>query len=261
MDQNVRLITSLSNPNVKRWAKLKTKKGRMESNQLLIEGDHLIEEAIKAKLSIQEVLLCEGHSQELNLSEVPHFELSDSVFYRITDTNSPQGIAAVISFPSYDWDQLLTKRMGSEIVVLLDSIQDPGNLGTIIRTSEATGVSGIILGSGCVDPFNSKVVRSAMGSLFRVPFIQCDLREAISKLKRNSFWTMGTSLRATQNHFDYQFPEKVGIVFGNEGKGVCEHILNEVNDCVKIPLLGETESLNVSISCGVVLYEWLRKLM
>lgn len=265
MMKKIQSIHSPANPRVKAWMKLKNKKGRQEQQQLLIEGEHLLQEAIKAGLHIVEVIIDERKlllQEDYASIEAPWFELSTSLFHKVVDTESPQGVAAVVAMPQYTWEQMLPKASDQATTyLLLDAIQDPGNLGTIFRTAEAANVTGIVLGRGCVDPFNAKVVRSAMGSLFRVLFVERDLGEMIPRLQQDRVRMVGTSLQSKQHHFDYSFPPHVAILLGNEGQGVDEMWLEKADETVKIPLFGEVESLNVSISCGILLYERVRQAM
>jgi TrmH family RNA methyltransferase len=175
------------------------------------------------------------------------------------ETENPQGIAAVVEMPLWSEDELLARASTTATYLLLDAIQDPGNLGTILRTAEAAGVTGIWLGKGTVDLFNSKVVRAAMGSVFRLPTVQVDLMEQIPKLIQHGVTIIGTSPRAGNYHFQYSYPAKSAILLGNEGRGVNPAFSPLVDTEVQIPMLGRTESLNVSITSAILLYERVRQ--
>ncbi|MBA4543745.1 RNA methyltransferase [Thermoactinomyces daqus] len=261
----IRLITSQANEQVKQWQKLKTKKGRLQQGALLIEGEHLMEEALKAGIPFFAVLLEQGKT---GITEpllhrfperVPVYELAPPLFRRLVETETPQGIAAVIRLPEWSPDELLARQKQEATYLLLDAIQDPGNLGTIIRTAKAAGVDGILLGKGTVDPFNSKAVRAAMGSIFRIPLVQADLAEAIGMLGEQGVTVVGTTPHAGVYHFDYPYSKRVAILLGNEGRGVHPDLLARADVQVKIPMPGQTESLNVSSVGAILLFERVRQ--
>lgn len=259
-------VTSPQNENVKKWKKLKTKKGRYESQTLLIEGEHLIMEALSAQLPFHAVIFDTGKREaafrvlESHPIQAPVYELASSLFASVAETDSPQGVAAVVGIPDWSAEELLSREKSRATYILLDAVQDPGNLGTIVRTAEAAGVTGIWLGKGTVDPFNPKVVRSGMGSLFRMPMVQMNLAEAISLLKKNGVTIVGTSPHGGVYHFEYPFPSNCAILLGNEGRGVDPALMSLVDGKVQIPMPGKTESLNVSVTCAVLIYERVRQL-
>jgi TrmH family RNA methyltransferase len=165
----------------------------------------------------------------------------------------------VVEQPKWPEERLLAEKREEETHLLLDAVQDPGNLGTLIRTAEAVGATAVWLGKGTVDPFNAKTVRAAMGSAFRLPLISADLTEAISRLKERGVTIVGTSPHAGQAHFEYRYPKKTAFLLGNEGKGV-DPALQALSDVeVKLPMPGGTESLNVSVTGAVLVYERLRQ--
>src|SRR5699024_7511376 len=133
-------------------------------------------------------------------------------------------------------------------------IQDPGNLGTIIRTADAAGFSNIILGRGTVDLYNDKVIRATQGSLFHIPIVQKDLTESIPRLKESGFSVLATTLQRAKNYRDIEPSEKTAIILGNEGSGVDETLINMADELVKIPIYGKAESLNVGIAAGILMY-------
>ncbi|MGA9173974.1 MAG: RNA methyltransferase [Thermoactinomyces sp.] len=261
----IRLITSSANEQVKQWKKLKTKKGRSQQGALFIEGEHLIEEALNAKIPFLAVLLEQGKVEVMEPilrrfpEQVPVYELVPTLFHRLVETETPQGIAAVIRLPEWSPASLFSPQKQEATYLLLDAIQDPGNLGTIIRTAKAAGVDGILLGKGTVDPFNAKVVRAAMGSIFRIPLVQVDLADALSMLNEQGVTVVGTTPHAGVYHFDYSYPKRVAILLGNEGRGVNPDLLARVDVEVKIPMPGQTESLNVSAVGAILLYERVRQ--
>ncbi|MFC7442891.1 TrmH family RNA methyltransferase [Laceyella putida] len=258
------LITSPQNEQVKRWKKLHSKKGRLQEQALLIEGEHLLLEAHTASVRFEAILVNSEKADAWRRIEgrlpmdVVVYELAPAIFDALVDTETPQGVAAVISIPVWPREAWLEKE-GDLTYLLLDAIQDPGNLGTMIRTAQAAGVDGILLGKGTVDPFNAKVVRAAMGAIFRVPLIQMDLAEAIPLLQAHGVTIVNTSPHAGAYHFDYPYPSRVALLLGNEGRGVDEKHLAHVDAAIKIPMPGETESLNVSITSAILMYERIRQ--
>ena len=145
-----------------------------------------------------------------------------------------------------------------EIILALDGIQDPGNLGTILRTADSAALKQIILSSDCADPYNPKVVRSTMGAIFRMNIITTDnLEKTLQETRKHKFEVMATSLEATKSVYDIKYHKKV-IVIGNESKGISKEIQNLADKKVKIPMLGKTESLNASVAASIMIYEYVR---
>jgi RNA methyltransferase, TrmH family len=256
---NIRQITSSRNEKVKRWRKLGTRKGREEYGSILIEGEHLLEEAYAAGWTIHAVLVSEKGQEVLRrfqgIQDVPVYSLSTAAFAQLVDTQSPQGIAAEVGVPRAS--EYLPS--GSARLLLLDAVQDPGNLGAIMRTAEAAGVEEVWLGSGTVDPYNPKVVRSAMGSLFRLRLRRVHLKRAIPQLKRMGFTIVSTEPRAEQAHFAVTYPKRTAVLLGNEGRGVSEELAKLADLRVRIPMPGKAESLNVSVTAGILLFEMVRQ--
>ncbi|SHG34617.1 TrmH family RNA methyltransferase [Ornithinibacillus halophilus] len=241
------MITSVKNEKVKSWKKLQKRKERTEQGLFLIEGYHLVEEAWKSKWEIQEIIVQEN-------SDVPHWAkgfsleyVSDNVFQYISQTQTPQGIAATVKMKQQ------TTINGNQ-VLLIDAIQDPGNLGTIIRTADAAGFGAIILGNGTVDMYNDKVIRSTQGSLFHLPIFQANLEEKIPALQQDGFSIWASALANSKDYHTMDVPEKVALVVGNEGAGIQEQLLKLADSIVKIPIYGKAESLNVSIAAGILMY-------
>ena len=260
---NVRRIESKQNPLVKHWRKLHKSRARKKSQTFLIEGEHLLHEAMVSKLTIVACMVMEEkwstyHSKfPFDQLQSPIYLLPSSIFRSLVETQTPQGIAAEVKFPAHKKEE--AKFVGTTYL-LLDAIQDPGNLGTIIRTAEATKVDEIWIGQGSVDPLNAKVIRSAMGSSFRVPVFSGDLEQIIPQMQQQGIQVISTSPRATNNYFQYQYSSRVAFLFGNESRGVDHRLRERVDDEVAIPMFGKTESLNVSVTASILLYERLRQL-
>lgn len=264
-------ISSMNNPKVKQWSSLLKKKGRDETGLFLLEGLTSILEALHHGAAVETVIILDEdesfitetsstiHAALENLPfKKPHFvAVPMQVLNKVTETHSPQGVVAVIKQPDHTVQDVQLHQKG--MYVLLDGIQDPGNLGTIIRTADAAGAKAVIIGEGTVDLYNPKVVRSTMGSLFHLPIIKEKLEVIIPTLKENGMAVVGTRLSDSVAHFHYQYPEMVGVLVGNEAKGVSESVADYIDHWVKIPMVGAAESLNVAIATAVILYEALRQ--
>nr|WP_310739764.1 RNA methyltransferase [Oceanobacillus alkalisoli] len=241
------LITSLTNGKVKAWRKLHKRKGRKEQQMFLIEGSHLVEEAWKSGQKIVEIIAEENVSIPAWSANLPVERVSNQVFTHISQTTTPQGVAAIIKM------QPVTVITGNQLV-MLDAIQDPGNLGTIIRTADAAGIDAVILGEGTVDLYNDKVIRATQGSLFHIPVYEADLKEEIPSLRERGYEIWATALEDATYYHEVKTPEKVGLILGNEGAGVQRDLLQQADKRVKIPIYGKAESLNVSIAAGILMY-------
>ncbi|MFC4403718.1 TrmH family RNA methyltransferase [Gracilibacillus xinjiangensis] len=241
------MITSVKNEKVKEWRKLKQKKERDASGRFLIEGFHLIEEAHNSDWVIVEVIYEEGNVDIGELSQYEHFAVSDNVMSTITDTKSPQGIAAIVEKKKFS-DQTVTKAL------LIDRVQDPGNVGTMIRTADAAGFDTVILGKGTVDLYNEKVVRATQGSIFHLNIIEADLADEIKHLQSAGVKVWSTGLEKASVYHDLEVPEKVAIIVGNEGSGVLPELMEKADQNVIIPIHGQAESLNVSIAAAILMY-------
>ncbi|WP_052807267.1 TrmH family RNA methyltransferase [Risungbinella massiliensis] len=259
----VNRLESTQNDHVKRWKKLQTRKGREKANSMLIEGEHLLSEALKSPHITISHIIVEGDSQEIvssylkrfpTISDFPIFLLSPSLFRQIAETESPQKIMAEISLPKSD---MIVSADG--FYLLLDRIQDPGNLGTLLRTAQAVGVTQVIVGKGTVDPYNGKVVRSSMGAILHVPLAQEDLKEVILCLQQHKISVVGTSLHTEIMYDEADYSSGCAILLGNEGQGVDPALQEMVDQTVRIPMPGGTESLNVAIAGGLLLYEKIRQ--
>jgi RNA methyltransferase, TrmH family len=260
------MISSTSNPEIKRIVKLKNRKYRDESNQFVIEGVHLLEMALRADVSVHWIYCTDLFSagtagkvilETANELEIPVTFVSEQVLKKISDTETPQGVLGIANMvPTLDWQ----KHLQSGPVVVVDRIQDPGNLGTIVRTADSAGADGILLLNGTVDMYNSKTVRSSMGSVFNVPFAQnIPFLQAYEQLKNLGYTLVAADIHGAKVYHAAQFPKKTALVVGNEGQGLAQDIRQHVDVSVKIPMLGKAESLNVAVACGIILYEIIRQ--
>jgi len=241
------MITSVKNDKVKAWKKLHKRKDRMKTKTFLIEGFHLLEEALKSSWVIREVIVQRGVKLPEWSKQLPLAEVSEHVFSRISQTETPQGIAAVAEMKE-------TQSTEGSFLLLIDAVQDPGNLGTIIRTADALGVSGVILGLDTVDVYNEKVIRATQGSLFHIPIRQNDLNEEINRLQHNDYKVWATALKGAEQFDNAAVPEKTALLIGNEGAGVKKELLEAADKIINIPIYGKAESLNVSVAAGIIMY-------
>jgi RNA methyltransferase, TrmH family len=252
MKERVRLkyIQSSKNPVVKQWKKLLTKKGRDQTHTYLVEGFHLVEEALKQEETVIELILVEGVElpAKWNLDGIEMVQVSEEAGKALADTETTQGVFAVCrqieSASTYEGKTFL----------LLDGLQDPGNIGTIIRTAEASGIDSIVLGTGTADLYNPKVLRSAQGSHFHVNIAKCDLAEIISDLKEKDIPVYGTALENGEEYMSVKPQDSYALIVGNEGSGMSSEILSLTDRNLYIPIYGKSESLNVAIAAGILLY-------
>ncbi len=241
------LITSIKNEKVKFWRKLHKRKGRKEAKAFLIEGYHLIEEAWKSKEEIIEVIVQDTVEPPYWSKAYPVEIVTEQVFQQITQTATPQGIAAIVAMKD-------VKNIAEKHIILIDAVQDPGNLGTIIRSADAAGMDAVVLGKGTVDLYNDKVIRATQGSLFHIPVYEADLIEEITALKKSGFEIWATALEEAEAYNKVKIPEKVAIILGNEGAGIDKTLIETAEKRVVIPIYGKAESLNVGIAAAILMY-------
>lgn len=241
------LLTSVKNDKVKALKKLHTKKERERTGTFFIEGFHLIEEAVHSNWKIREIVLQDGVELPSWANDYPIVNVSENVFQHLTQTKTPQGIAAVVQMNT-------DATVVGNNILLLDRIQDPGNLGTIIRTADAAGFSAVILGEGTVDLYNDKVIRSTQGSIFHIPVFQDNLTSRINDLKKSGFKIWASALTNSKDFHTVKTTPKVALIVGNEGSGIHQQVLELADELVKIPIYGKAESLNVSIAAGILMY-------
>lgn len=259
----MKVISSKDNEYIKHIKKLKDKKYRDINKEFIIEGIKLIKEAIEEKAEIKQIVICDNCQNSDVIPKELMYEIAkykcvyvtEKIFSSISDVNTPQGILAVIGKENIKEDI----DYSQEIIVALDDIQDPGNLGTILRTVDSIGLNQILVSKGTADSYNLKVVRSTMGAIFRIKIIECeDLEKTLKEAKEHKYEIVTTSLQTENSIYDVKYNKKV-IVIGNEANGVEQKIQDMADIKVKIPMLGKTESLNASVATGIVLYEYVRQ--
>lgn len=258
-----RMITSSSNAQIKNIIALQKKsKTRSEQDVFIVEGIKMFLEAPKDRIVsvfVSESFLAVPQQKEL-LCGVRYECVSDKVFKEISDTFTPQGILAVVKQYHYSFEELLKAESKVPMLMILEELQDPGNLGTILRTGEGAGVTGIIMSKGCVDIYNSKVIRSTMGSIFRVPFMYTeDLSKTIKQLKE-SCTVYAAYLKGSRYEYDKcDYSKATAFVIGNEAKGLSEEIAGLADERIVIPMQGQVESLNAAVAASILMYEGYRQ--
>lgn len=252
----MREIRSKDNKIYKTCEQLLLKKYRDRFGKYLIEGENLIEEAVKNGAEVETVLLKRGCEKLPSSLSDRAFVLDEKLFDKLAQTETSQGIMAVVAKPKTDKADFVGKDGN---FVVLDRLQDPGNIGTILRTADAAGYSLAIVMKGTADIFSPKTVRAATGSLFRMPVVFLD---SVSEL-REFTKAAGKKLVATcfdtqRYYFDEDLTNNIALVIGNEGNGICEEIIESSDLKIKIPMQGNIESLNASVAAGILMYEAMR---
>jgi TrmH family RNA methyltransferase len=258
-------IVSTQNPRVKEWTQLLERRGRDKQGKFLIEGFHLVEEALKAGAAVSTIVygLDKGKPAALFAAAQDRIEwigVSPAVLEKCSDTQTPQGIFAVVDKPNLRGEDFWLTGL-RDLVVVVDGVQDPGNLGTVIRSADAVGAGGVLLGAGTVDVYNPKTIRSTMGSLFHLPILEGDLLQILPRVKAEGIQLVTTSLQAQQTCYETDLSKPTWIILGSEAKGVSPEVAAEADVKVIIPMQGLAESLNVAMAGTVLLFEASRQRM
>lgn len=248
------LISSLHNPKVVRWRSLKEKKGRDAAGIFLAEGPKMVAEALNAGFAAEAVLVRSDFHVPFPLpSGVPVYELPDHVFRSVCDTRTPQGLAAIIRFTALP--------LKGSLLVALDGLQDPGNMGTVIRTADAAGFDGVIVGPDCVDVFSPKVLRATMGSVFHVGLsFPPSLPEALRNYRDEGFAVISSQLDGDPFFSRAPVAPPLVLVIGNEGNGISAEVRSLATHRLRLPMRGKAESLNASVAAGIMMYDLVRSL-
>ena len=241
------IITSLNNPTIKEISKLKNKKYRDLTNTYLVEGDHLVEEAYKNNL-LTKIILLEDTICNYDIEKI---YVTKEVMKKLTELDTPNKIIGIVK-------KNTPLPIGNKILIP-DNIQDPGNLGTIIRSSVAFDIDTIVLSPNTVDIYNPKVIRSTQGMIFYTNIITLELKEFINEIKTKNYTIFGTNVRNGKNIKEITLPEKFALVLGNEGQGVSKEIESLCDDNIYIKMSSKCESLNVSVATSILLYEVYNK--
>ena len=255
------MITSVNNGQVKNIIQLNQKtKARREQGLFVAEGRKMFGEAPAdwiEKVYVSETLTSDPALME-QVEKLPYDIVADSVFRQMSDTQTPQGILTVLRRPSYTLEDVLGGK--NPLVMVLEDLQDPGNAGTILRTGEGAGVSGVLLTRTCVDITNPKVIRSTMGSVYRMPFLYVESVVSLTQeLKKHNIRTFAAHLKGRNSYDQESYTGGTAFLIGNEGKGLTEEAANSADCLVRIPMCGKVESLNAAMALGILMYEAARQ--
>jgi len=259
-------VTSSKNQIIKEVRALKNKSEREERGLYFIEGVRFVSEAVREQIDIRYFVLSESFSTSSEnsgllsaISNLPAtcYVVPDNLFDSISDTKTPQGVLAVLGLSR---NKLEGAKLPEGLLVILDSIQDPGNMGTIIRTADAAGCAGVIVPEGCVDVFNPKVLRSTMGSLFHVPvYFAGSLNYALNTAREQGFLICASYLEGSVSIYETDLSGNAALIIGSEAHGISEESRRMADVLIRIPMQGRAESLNASIAAGIMIFEAMRQ--
>ncbi len=255
------MITSAANAKVKQVVQWQNKaKERRKSGVFLAEGFKMFEEApedmiLEVYVSERQCASLQQTEQVWNkLKKVGFEEVSEEIFGKMSDTQTPQGILTVLRQPQHTLESMLDAE--NPLLVILENLQDPGNLGTIIRTGEGAGITGVIMSKQTVDIFNPKVIRATMGSIYRVPFIYVeDLQQTLAQIHEKGIHTYAAHLQGQEYYDSFSFREPTAFLIGNEGNGLSREVAEAARHYLKIPMEGKVESLNAGVATALLMYE------
>lgn len=278
------MVTSTANKNVKKVLDLQTKaKARKKYDSFVIEGVRECQEAPINRIEIiyisetfEKTFVSDKKFLEIKniLDKVNYEVVSDMVFSHMSQTKTPQGILGIIKKNEYTLEDIINVKSCEHIndaksservnnrkhFIFLENLQDPGNLGTILRTAEGAGVSGVIMSKDTVDIYNPKVVRSTKGTIFRVPFVYVeDIIDTVKKVKDMGVCIYAAHLLGENYYYNEDFTKDIGFIIGNEGNGITDELAKEASKYIKIPMCGKVESLNAANAATILMYEALRQ--
>jgi len=266
MIMDYKKITSLSNPRIKEALAVGKRLTKQKPNTFLVEGAHLIEISVTSGAGIEEVFFTKTFSSKkegekilglLGEKVTKVFEVTDRIMNKLAETETPQGIVAVVKYPSFT---LIDLSFGYQpLLVVIEGIQDPGNLGTIIRTADAAGADAVIMLPGTCSAFMPKTVRATAGSVLNIPVVHAERDALLKWLKALGIPLVITSPDADKSVFDADLRQSVAFVFGNEAHGISETLKKTADLALRIPIYGKAESLNVAVSAAICIYETARQ--
>ncbi len=245
-------LTSAKNPRILSWRSLHDKKGRDVHDAFLVEGIKMVREALSSGFNVQTVLIREGECLPFDVPlSVPVYLLPAHIFQSVCTAKTPQGVAAVLS-------RRVLPLSGTRFLAL-DGIQDPGNMGTMIRTADAAGFDGLLLSPDCVDIFSPKVLRATMGSIFRMSFAFPEsLPAALRELRENNFSVLSSQLDGEPFYSRHDVSSSFVLIIGNEGNGVSGPVKDEATHRLCLPMRGGAESLNAAVAAGIMMYDLMK---
>lgn len=259
-------VTSLQNPTVKLAVSLQHKKRREETGLFVVEGVRQAEEILASNWEIDFGLFTESAAKQERAAKViaaasrrcRMIGVSDSVFVKASETEQPQGVLLVARQAALPLDHLFELRQ--PLIVVIDGVQDPGNMGTLLRTADAAGADGVVVTRGSADPYSGKALRASMGSAFHLPLtVGVQHAELIARFKQVGIRVVATALDQAESYLQADYQGPLAIIFGNEGQGVSQELLSVAEKKLCIPIYGLAESLNVAVAAAVVLYEAARQ--
>ncbi len=256
MQNNIINITSTSNETIKYFISLNDKKTRMNAKRFIVEGYHLVNEA--SKTNLLEAIISTDEKELKKINNVKRYLVNDAIINKIATTKNPQNILGIVKMLDHNITNLVPIiKENKTKLIMLDDVNDPGNLGTIIRTAAGLGYDGIIMSPNTVDLYNEKVIRSTQGVMFKIPIIKANLQEVIKMLKKEKVFCIGTALTNAKDVKHITKKDKFAICLGNEAKGISKEVLDNMDENVKIAMKNDVESLNVSIAAGIIMYEMM----
>ena len=256
MQNNIINITSTSNETIKYFISLNDKKTRMNAKRFIVEGYHLVNEA--SKTNLLEAIISTDDKELKKINNVKRYLVNDAIINKIATTKNPQNILGIVKMLDHNITNLVPIiKENKTKLIMLDDVNDPGNLGTIIRTAAGLGYDGIIMSPNTVDLYNEKVIRSTQGVMFKIPIIKANLQEVIKLLKKEKVFCIGTALTNAKDVKHITKKDKFAICLGNEAKGISKEVLDNMDENVKIAMKNDVESLNVSIAAGIIMYEMM----
>lgn len=260
------VIQSSQNSTIKEIKGLHLKKNRDASGHYFVEGIRFVNDAIDNNQTIVKMVVSDKLEslnggpeliEKVKAACTECYLVPEKLFNEISDTQTPQGVLAVLKKREFVLDEII--EQGSSLV-LLDNLQDPGNVGTIVRTADAAGVSAVLMSKGCVDLYSPKVLRSTMGSVFHMPIFEgLSINETIKMLKKFGYKVIASHLAGRNNYYDEDLTGKSAIIVGNEANGISEETAALADRLVKIPMPGKAESLNASVAASIMIYEIVRQ--
>ena len=252
-------ITSLQNPIVKETTALHQKKNRAESGMFLIEGFKGVEDAVKSGLNIERIFLKKGKGENLaNFSQEKVYFVDEKILKKISTTDTPPEVVAVAHQKKFSIGDVFRDK--NPVIIVLENIKDAGNLGTVVRTAKASNISGAILTGDCIDIYNPKVVRSSAANLWKLPVVSfketANLKKELEKYGKFQILATKTSNEKSRKlYYEIDYKKPTVILFGSEAEGLSEELASQAEECIKIPMNEDIESLNLSISAGIIMYE------
>jgi len=264
-------ITSENNSLIKEIKSLKIKKYRDQKKLYFIEGFKFVEEALSSDEKVNSIIISDimGKNEKvlelIQKAKQKEFNMniqlvSDNILRQLSDTEAPQGIIALVKMKDYNLEDITKIESKNNLFIILDAIQDPGNMGTIIRTADAAGFNAVFAAKGCVDFYNPKVLRATMGSIFHIPVIYCDeVSNTINHLKSKGIKIYASHLSSSENYYNLSVSQNIAFIIGNEANGISNQTASFADVLVKIPMPGKAESLNASIAAGILIYETVRQ--